>query len=131
MPPYHGSCHCGAVRFTVESEITDPYTCDCSLCRRRGATMASVHESKLRITAGEDRLVLYQWNARIAKHYFCTTCGVYPFHRKRSAPDHYGVNLACIEDFDLAGQPVRKADGLTMTVVDPTARDAWHGPRQG
>src|ERR1700754_2146242 len=130
MPPYHGSCHCGAVQFTVESEITDPYTCDCSLCRRRSATMASVHESKLKITEGEDKLSLYQWNARIAKHYFCAVCGIYPFHKKRSMPDHYGVNLACLEDFHLAGQSVRKADGLTMSVVADDPRPEWTGPRQ-
>jgi hypothetical protein len=130
MPPYHGSCHCGAVKFEVQAEITDPYTCDCSLCRRRSATMASVHESKLKITAGEDKLSLYQWNARIAKHYFCSVCGIYPFHKKRSMPDYYGVNLACLEDFDLTGQPVRKADGKDMTVVAANPRRQWTGPRQ-
>jgi hypothetical protein len=129
MPPYHGSCHCGAVRFTVESEITDLYTCDCSLCRRRGATMTSVKDDCLTITSGEDKLSLYQWNARIAKHYFCSVCGIYPFHKKRSMPDHYGVSIACLEDFDPAGIAVRKAEGRGMSVVDPDPRPEWTGPR--
>ncbi len=129
MPPYHGSCHCGAVWFTVDAEPADLYTCDCSLCRRRSATMTSVHESRLTITAGEDKLSLYQWNARIARHYFCSVCGVYPFHKKRSMPDHYGVNVACLDDFDATGLPVRKAEGLGMSVVDHDPRPEWTGPR--
>ena len=129
MPTYHGSCHCGAVRFTVEGDIPEAYTCDCSLCSKKNALMANVHESRLRITAGEDRLGLYQWNARIAKHYFCLSCGIYPFHRKRSMPDHYGVNLKCLDDLDWATIPVRAAEGKGMPVVDPAARTIWPGPR--
>jgi hypothetical protein len=128
MTPYRGSCHCGQVQFEVEGPL-EPYSCDCSLCSRRGAVMSNVHESKLRILSGEDTLALYQWNARIAKHYFCKTCGIYPFHRKRSMPDHYGVNLACLEGFDLSGLSIRRADGSNMTIVDPDARAAWPGPR--
>jgi hypothetical protein len=130
MPVYHGSCHCGAVRFTVEGEIPEAYTCDCSLCSKKNALMANVHESRLTINAGEDRLGLYQWNARIAKHYFCTVCGIYPFHRKRSMPDHYGVNLKCLDDFDWKSVPVRAAEGKGMPIVDPDARDVWQGPRE-
>ena len=128
MPPYFGSCHCGAVRFAVDSEVAEGYTCDCSLCRKKNALMANVHQSKLTITAGEEKLGLYQWNARIAKHYFCTVCGIYPFHRKRSMPDHYGVNLNCLDGFDKS-VPARAADGRDMPVVDPDAREIWPGPR--
>jgi hypothetical protein len=128
---FHGSCHCGAVRFTVDAPITEGYTCDCSLCSKKNALMANVHESKLRITQGEDKLGLYQWNARIAKHYFCTVCGIYPFHKKRSMPDHYGVNLKCLDDIDLSALTIRpgKGNGRDMPIVDPNAREDWPGPR--
>lgn len=130
MPTYHGACHCSAVQFTVEGEIEEAYTCDCSLCSKKNALMANVHQSRLKITAGEDRLGLYQWNARIAKHDFCKDCGIYPFHKKRSMPDHYGVNVKCLDDFDWKSLPVRAAEGKGMPVVDPAARDIWPGPRQ-
>lgn len=91
--------------------------------------MSNVHESRLTIVSGRDQLALYEWNARIAKHYFCRVCGVYPFHRKRSMPDHYGVNLACLEDVDVSKLAVRRADGATMPIVDPQARPEWPGPR--
>ena len=129
MRVWHGSCHCGAVRFTVAGDILEAYTCDCSLCSKKNALMANIHESRLTITAGEDKLGLYQWNARIARHYFCTACGIYPFHRKRSMPDHYGVNLKCLDDFDWSSVPVRKAEGRDMPIVDSKARDVWPGPR--
>ena len=87
MPTHHGSCHCGAVTFRIEGEITESYTCDCSLCRKKNALMAKVPQDRLTITSGEDKLSLYQWNTRVAKHYFCKLCGIYPFHRKRSNPD--------------------------------------------
>ena len=129
MSSWHGSCHCGAVKFTVMGEITEAYRCDCSLCRKKNALMANIHETNLTITKGEDHLRLYQWNARIAKHYFCDTCGIYPFHKKRAMPDHYGVNLYCLDDFDQDSLPVRQADGRTMSIVDQKARDQWPGPR--
>lgn len=60
MPIYSGSCHCGAIRFEIDTEITDLYTCDCSLCSKKNALMTSVHESRFKLVAGEDKLTLYQ-----------------------------------------------------------------------
>ena len=129
MTTCHGSCHCSAFRYTVDGPILEAYTCDCSLCAKKNTLMANVHEDKLKITQGEDKLSLYQWNARIAKHYFCVQCGIYPFHKKRSMPDHYGVNLKTLDDFDWASVPVRAAEGQNMPITDPNARQNWPGPR--
>jgi len=134
MPSWSGSCHCGAVRFSVTAEIDELTRCDCSLCRRRGALMAKVPESGLTLQAGEDALVLYRWNTGVARHYFCRYCGVYPFHRKRAAPTFYGVNVGCLEAFDVAAYPYRLADGATMSVRPADAfkggaRPEWTGPR--
>ena len=115
MGVWAGSCHCGAVRFRVTAEIDELTRCDCSLCRRRGALMAKVHEAALSIEAGEDELTLYRWNTRVARHWFCRTCGIYTFHRKRAAPDHYGVNVGCLEGLseeELAGVPITYVDGM-------------------
>ena len=51
----------------------------------------------LTITQGSENLTLYQFNTRVAEHYFCKTCGIYTHHRRRSNPNEYGVNLACLE----------------------------------
>lgn len=34
-----GSCHCGNVSFSVESELDEFTTCDCSLCVKKNAVM--------------------------------------------------------------------------------------------
>ena len=114
MTSYQGRCHCGAVRFEVQTDFPELTTCDCSMCRRRGARMVKVHESAFRLLSGEDSLVLYQFHTRTAKHYFCRTCGIYPFHRKRVTPDNLGINVFCLQGFQPEGIPVRQAVGASM-----------------
>jgi hypothetical protein len=111
-----GSCHCGAVRFRVDAPIAELTTCDCSLCVKRNAVMAKVPEKGLTVLEGDAMLTLYEWNTRVAKHFFCRRCGIYVFHRKRSAPDHFGINVFCLEGFDAASIPVRATEGATMSV---------------
>ena len=129
MHTFEGACHCGTVRFRLTATVDELTTCDCSLCRMRHALMLKVPEAALAILQGEQALTLYQWNTRRAKHYFCKHCGIYVFHRKRSAPDHYGVNVFCLKGFDPAAWPVRATEGASMTVEDAAARPEWPGPR--
>ena len=116
---FTGSCHCGAVRFRVDAEIVELTTCDCSLCVKKNAVMAKVPEQALTVLDGEAMLTLYQWNTHRAKHYFCSHCGIYVFHRKRAAPDHFGINVFCLENFDVTSVPVRATEGANMTVEAP------------
>ena len=111
---YEGSCHCGAVRFAIETDFPELTTCDCSICKRKNALMVKVHESKFELLAGGDNLTEYQFHTRTARHFFCKTCGIYPFHRKRITPDNLGINVQCLEDFDPAGIPLRQAVGAKM-----------------
>lgn len=103
MQTYHGSCHCGAVRFEadVEGGIHKVVRCNCTICRKKGALMLRVHADRFRLLAGEEALTLYQFNRKIAKHYFCGACGMHAFHRPRAAPEYYTVNVNCLDDFDL------------------------------
>lgn len=93
------SCHCGAVEIelSLPDGLVDVRRCDCSLCRRRGAIAASVPLSGINILRGEDALTLYQFNTCTAKHYFCSHCGIYTHHQRRSNPEQYGFNVACLE----------------------------------
>jgi hypothetical protein len=109
-----GSCHCGAVRFRIESDFTELTICDCSMCRRRNAVMVKVPEQQFRLLAGAESLTEYQFHTHTARHFFCRVCGIYPFHRKRVTPDHFGVNVHCLEGFDPTGIPLRQAHGARM-----------------
>lgn len=111
-----GSCHCGQIVFEVELEdgLRNLRRCNCSLCRRKGAVMASVPVEKLRVVRGEDQLSLYQWNQNIARHYFCSNCGIYTHHRRRSNPSEFGFNVACLDGTDPLSLDVAVSDGASM-----------------
>lgn len=115
QPRHRLSCHCGAVvlELALPEGIVDPRRCDCSMCRRRGAIVASVPLAGLRVLQGEESLRMYQFNTRTARHFFCAHCGIYTHHQRRSNPDQYGYNLGCLEGvnpFDLG--PVPTSDGV-------------------
>ncbi|HLX53124.1 MAG TPA: GFA family protein [Aquella sp.] len=110
-PVHKASCHCGAVQFelTLPCGLEDPRRCNCSMCCKRGAIAASVTLDGLKITKGEDMLTLYQFNTMTAKHYFCSKCGIYTHHQRRSNPLQYGFNVACLEGinpYDLGDVPI-------------------------
>lgn len=96
---HKATCHCGAIELEIElpDGIVDPRHCDCSICRRKGAVVASVLLSGIKIVKGENYLTLYQFNTHTAKHYFCSICGIYTHHQRRSNPHLYGYNVACLE----------------------------------
>ncbi|CCN48550.1 putative Glutathione-dependent formaldehyde-activating enzyme, GFA [Vibrio nigripulchritudo MADA3029] len=106
LPKHKATCHCGAVvlELTLPYGIDNPRRCDCSICRRKGAIVASVDLDGIKILKGEDVLKLYQFNTQTAKHYFCSNCGIYTHHQRRSNPHEYGFNVGCLEGvnpFDL------------------------------
>jgi hypothetical protein len=112
---HDAACHCGTVRFRVRlpEGLRDVHRCTCSLCRMRGAVVIAVRLEYLTLLAGADNLTLYQFNTRTAKHWFCKTCGIYTHHQRRSNPEEYGVNVACLQGvspFDFAAVPV--TDGV-------------------
>lgn len=111
---YTGACHCGSIQFEIVTDFPELTTCDCSICRKKNALMVKVHEEDFSLLEGEESLTEYQFNTHTAIHYFCSKCGIYPFHRKRTAPDHYGVNVHCLEGFDPDDIPVRETGGSKL-----------------
>ena len=94
---HSGACHCGAVKFTAELPAEPRGArCDCSICAMRGAVTVGTPLDGLQIVEGEDLLTCYRFNTGVAKHYFCSRCGSYTFHQRRSDPNTYGVNVACL-----------------------------------
>jgi hypothetical protein len=109
------ACHCKAVRFevTLTEGLASARRCDCSYCRMRGAVAVTARVGSIQFISGEDLLTRYQFNTGTAKHYFCSVCGIYTHHQRRSDPGEFGVNAACIEGvspFDFAEVPV--TDGV-------------------
>ena len=98
-PQHKASCHCGSVALNVDlpDGLVDVRRCDCSMCRRRGAIAASVPLSGITVVKGQDVLTTYQFNTKTAKHYFCSSCGIYTHHQRRSNPEEYAFNVACLQ----------------------------------
>ena len=138
-----GSCHCGAVQFATRlpRELRGS-RCNCTICAMKGAVMLYLPREQLEVTQGEDALSCYCFNTKVAKHYFCSHCGIHCFHQARSDPDQYAVNAACIEglhpyeDFP----EIAVADGINHSKdnggkrlmagvirFEPSPDGEWHG----
>lgn len=120
------ACHCGAVQFRLRLSdgVASARRCDCSLCRMRGAVVVSAQVGEIVFVQGEENLSLYQFNTKVARHYFCKTCGIYTHHQRRSDPGQFGVNVACIAGMS----PFDFAEVLVMNgVAHPS--DAGGGDR--
>lgn len=94
-----GACHCGRVRFRARlvEGLRTARRCTCSYCRMRGAVAVSAPVGGFEILAGGDWLATYRFNTGVAQHHFCSNCGIYTHHQRRSNPDEYGVNVACLD----------------------------------
>ncbi len=71
--------------------------------------MRAVQLDDFELLDGEELLTLYQYNTKEAKHWFCSRCGIYTHHQRRSFPDQFAVNAACLEGvspYDFAELPV-------------------------
>lgn len=115
---FSGRCHCGTVRFQVETSqgLSSVRRCNCSYCRMRGAVAMMAERGTVTLVAGEDALTSYRFHTRTAQHFFCSRCGIYTHHQRRSDPNLLGVNVACLDGvspFDFAEVPV--VDGVNHT----------------
>ena len=96
------SCHCGNVEaeINVTERMTKFLRCNCSLCKRKGAVMSMVKNEDFKITKGIDKLRLYQFHTKVAKHFFCSICGIYTHHNPRSNPSMTGFNVGCLKEIN-------------------------------
>jgi hypothetical protein len=112
---YHwraGGCHCGAVRFEAAlPDAVEAQACNCSMCEKLGFIHIIVPESRFRLTSGEEAITTYTFNTGVAKHTFCSVCGVKSFYRPRSNPDGWSVNARCLDDADALDIRIEPFDG--------------------
>lgn len=118
LKTYQGACHCGAVRFEADLDLTcSTYRCNCSICRRTRFWAAVATEGGFRLLAGQGELTQYLFNSRKNEHWFCRHCGVRAFGIGTETPigKMVGVNLGCLTDVsdeELSRLPVICVDGL-------------------
>ena len=113
---YSGSCHCGRVAYEADADLSKAVTCNCSICKKRGALMAFVPADKFRLVRGGNELLDYQFNKKVVHHLFCPTCGVGSFSRGEG-PDGaqmVAINVRCLDDIDLDALTITKFDGASL-----------------
>ena len=97
------TCHCGAVEIQInlQEEIDKLMRCNCSMCKRKGTMVTTINKENLKIVKGEDKIKVYQFNTKVAKHHFCSECGVQTHNLRRSDPNTYGINMGCIDEINV------------------------------
>ena len=60
---------------------------------------------------GQEHLSVYQWGDKDVNHYFCSKCGIYPFHDTTYDSGHLRINLGCVEGLDVSTLKVTHFDG--------------------
>ena len=127
MKTYHGSCHCGDVRFEADINLAaGTIKCNCTICSKMRFWAAQVPSSRFRLRCGAEALREYRYHTRRDAHYFCGNCGINVFSTGESAAlgAFHAVVLVCLDDVtldELLAAPVRYLDGRNDNWVTPPA----------
>lgn len=108
-----GTCHCGAVRWTMTSEIDGATACNCTVCRRYGTLWGYDYDGEGIVVSGETRSYV---RGRALEFHFCGTCGCVAYWRARELDEagrrRIAVNLRLAEPALVAQVPIDHFDGF-------------------
>jgi hypothetical protein len=123
MIVHQGGCHCGRVRFevTAPAEIVVS-ECNCSICRKSGYLALIVPSDRFKLIGGEEGLTTYRFNTGVARHLFCSRCGIKSFYVPRSHPDGISVNVRCLDPGTVSGMTIKPIDGQQWEKQYPKGR---------
>ena len=95
-------CHCGEVEIQINlrDNIDKLMRCNCSMCKRKGTMVTTINKEDLKIVKGKDKIKTYQFNTGVAKHHFCSECGIHTHNLRRSNPNTFGINVGCIDEIE-------------------------------
>lgn len=107
---YTGGCHCGAVRYEFEGEVTEGLECNCSHCSAKGLLLYFADKDGFKLLSGAENLSEYFFNKKHIRHLFCKTCGTQA-HAEGVTFPKVAINLRCVDGIDLASLPRQHYNG--------------------
>jgi hypothetical protein len=122
LKTYSGSCHCGAVRFEADIDLSEGTNrCNCSICAKARAWFTLVRPDRYRLLEGADAQTEYAWTApgrpgANLHFHFCKTCGIRTVGRGEHGPrggEFYFIPVASLDDAgpDELAATIRYLDG--------------------
>ena len=123
MITHTGGCHCGRVRFEVRAPAAIRVAeCNCSICAKSGYLGMVVPRERFTLLSGEDSLTTYSFNTGVARHSFCSHCGIKSFYVPRSHPDGINVNARCLDPGTMTEMTVVPFNGQEWEAQYPDGR---------
>ncbi|KAJ7160333.1 Mss4-like protein [Mycena filopes] len=149
-----GSCHCGAVRFSLQSSTPVPYQlCVCSICRKVGGVGGTInlggHFDTLKVEKGQEHISIYkavlnrdtpEESIASSERNFCSKCSamlwlydktwpelVHPFASAIDSPLQTPEKLVCVK-LDSKPDYVRLPEGAKDVYegYGPDSVEGWH-----
>jgi hypothetical protein len=124
LKTYSGSCHCGAVRFEADLDLSaGTNKCNCSLCTKARAWFAFAKGGdRFRLLQGEQALSQYRWTPpgqpqSFLTYSFCRTCGIRTFvqgEMEALGGTFHAIQVMTLDNVEpdeLANAPIHYVDG--------------------
>jgi hypothetical protein len=113
---YTGGCHCGKVRYEVDTNIDGVMSCNCSICSKKGYLLTFAPAERFKLLSGAEALSDYGFGKKVIHHFFCKHCGIGSFGRgvRPDGAQMVAINVRCLDDVDLAQFRVKEFDGRSL-----------------
>lgn len=116
MTTYTGGCHCGKVRYEVDTELASVISCNCSHCAMKGLLLTFVPRDSLRLLSGEETLAEYRFNKKVIEHLFCKECGVesFAYGQDQEGNRMAAINVRCLDGVNVEEVAASSFDGRSF-----------------
>ena len=98
-----GSCLCGAIRYSIQSPVSELRACHCTACQKAsgagGSVNAAVASADVQFTKGKPkRFTMQADSGRTLHRYFCGDCGSPVYSQRDISPERMVIRAGTIDN---------------------------------